>query len=151
MRIPTTDAARTLVLAMGLLYGCDDGIDCADCDDDTEAPAAPELQLSETELDFGEIELGETYSESLGVGNQGEADLVLSDISVTEPFAARYDDGLTVAGNASAMLFVDLVPTGPGPIQGTLSFTWNDPAAGSEGALVEIPMSATVPDDTGLD
>ncbi len=151
MRSTVTAAARALALACLLPTACEDPIDCPDCGDDTEAPASPELQLSATELDFGEIPLGETTRASLGVGNPGGSDLVLVDIAATAPFAARYDDGITVGANNSAMLYVEITPAGADSYSGTLSFTWNDPQAGGEGTVVEIPLSAEVPEDTGLD
>ncbi len=152
MRTHRTDAARALALASLLLSGCfDDGIECADCIDDTEAPGAPELALSQASLAFGDLQLGQTTRESLGIGNQGSAELALASITVTEPFVARYDDGMTVGANSSSMLYVEFTPVQAGELTGTLSFTWNDPAAGQDGSLVEIPISASVLEDTGLD
>jgi len=151
MRTHTTAAARALSFATLLLSGCfDDKIDCADCEDDTEAPGAPALDLGETSIDFGEVRIGETLRESLGVGNTGTALLELSDIAVTEPFIARYDDGISVGTNSSAMLTIELTPTTAAELSGTLSFTWNDPDA-SDGGMVEVVLSASVLEDTGLD
>jgi len=150
MRTHTTAAARALALATLLLSGCFDPIDCADCEDDTEAPGAPALDLGETTIDFGEVRIGETARESLGVGNAGTALLELSDIAVTEPFIARYDGGISVDANSSAMLTIELTATAAADLTGTLSFTWNDPDVG-DGSLVEIDLSASVPEDTGLD
>ncbi len=142
-----------LVLAALTILGSsacfDDGIDCADCGDDTEAPSPPVLELSTEVLDFGEIELGETSQRSLGVGNQGGSDLVLSGISATEPFVARYDEDITVAPSSSALLYVEITPTSADDFTGTLSFAWNDPDATGGETRVEIPTSASVTSDTG--
>ena len=76
---------------------------------------------------------------------------MLCSITTSDPFVARYEDGITVAANSSAMLWVELTPTQSGQIEGTLSFEWNDPEAGEAGATVEIPLTAVVLEDTGLD
>ncbi len=151
MNTPRTDAARALALALLLIGGCDDGPECATCVDDTEAPGAASLELSQDAIDFGELTLGETAREALPVGNPGSAELVLSEITVTEPFVARYDDGMTVGPNASAMLYVEITPAESDSWAGTLSFEWNDPDAEDDSTLVEIPVTASVPADTGID
>ena len=150
MRTRVTAMPKALAFASLLLMACEDPIDCPGCEEDTEAPAAPLLQLSDTELDFGEVPMGETTRESLGIGNPGGSDLVLSDISASAPFVARYDDGITVAANNSAMLYVEITPSEADSHSGTLSFTWNDPDA-ADGTTVEVPLSALVPEDTGID
>ena len=137
------------LLALGLTGCFQDPIDCADCDTDTPAPTPPVLELSADAIDFGQVELGETSQESLGVGNQGGSDLVLTGITATDPFVARYDADVTVAPSSSALLYVEVTPAEAGELDGTLSFSWNDPAAGEEGTTVEIPLTASVPADTG--
>jgi hypothetical protein len=146
-----TASAKALACASLLMSACEDPIDCPDCGDDTEAPLAPALELSDSELDFGEIPLAETTRMSLGIGNPGGSDLVLSDIGASDPFVARYDDSITVAANNSAMLYVEITPTAADSYSGTLAFTWNDPDAGAEGTTVQLTLSASVLEDTGLD
>lgn len=137
------------LLALGLAGCFEEPIDCGDCNDDTEAPPPPELELSVDALDFGDLLVGEDYQESLGVGNQGGSDLVITGIAASAPFVA-HDTEVTVATSSSVLLYVQITPTEPAELSGTLSFRWNDPQADAEGTLVEIPITASVPEpDTG--
>jgi len=150
MRTHRIDTARASALALLLLSACDDPIDCPECTDDTDPPGAAALDLSETTIDFGEVLLGETARENFPVANSGTATLELWEVTVTEPFIARYDDGLTVTANSSAMLTIELTHSTLEDLSGDLSFRWNDPDAGDDGTLVEIPLSASIYEDTGF-
>ena len=78
------------------------------------------------DVDFGTVALGGTKQATLGVMNEGEADLELMITSLPEGVIAESDSMVLGSGQADALL---LTFTGnmPGPFEEDLVFTTNDP------------------------
>ena len=116
----------------------------------------PILSIGVSLIDFGDVTYGQSYSEQLHVENVGGDDLMLTQITSTDPFSVNYDSGVTVTPGGSTTLVVRYQPTEYAQHDGVFSFYWNeeseeegDTAAGS--TLFELPLYGAVISDVDGD
>ena len=64
----------------------------------------PQIQLSKTELLFGDVVVGSRDSVSLDISNPGNGDLVISNIVIGDQMFSVSNQSFTVAANASHTL-----------------------------------------------
>ena len=102
----------------------------------------PQLGLSATEHDFGQVTVDETASFTLTVGNSGSGVLEIGDIGQpAAPFAIT-DDGCAntnLAAGEECAIEVSFTPASTGAQQSSLSIASNDP----EAARVVVKLSGT--------
>ncbi|TVQ34336.1 MAG: choice-of-anchor D domain-containing protein [Wenzhouxiangella sp.] len=80
-------------------------------------------------LDFGEVVVGSTNSQTLSLENTGNLALVLEQIAVSDARFSVSVDVLEITPASSASLTVSYAPDAPGADAAELSFTSNDPTA----------------------
>ncbi len=95
------------------------------------APPAPTpaLAITPSELDFGQVRVGQTRDLTITLRNSGNATLAISDATLPGTFftlAPR--PPLTIAANEQRDLTVRFAPTAAGGQSTTLTLTTNDPA-----------------------
>jgi hypothetical protein len=77
---------RAMPLLTLFLLACGSGIDAPPRKTDTGDASDAQLVVGVEALDFGAIVRGELYQQSLSLSNPGETDLVISSLTVPEPF-----------------------------------------------------------------
>ncbi|MBL7032795.1 MAG: choice-of-anchor D domain-containing protein [Candidatus Delongbacteria bacterium] len=88
----------------------------------------PDIDLSATVHDFGQLAVGEVLNWELTVYNLGDADLDVTDLSSDEPaFTAAFATREIIIPGGSAQLTVSFAPTEVVLYAGTLSISSNDP------------------------
>ncbi|MSS72293.1 MAG: choice-of-anchor D domain-containing protein [Candidatus Latescibacteria bacterium] len=88
---------------------------------------APRTRLSATTLDFGEVGMEKASRLPVILFNDGDADLVVSQVVSEHPMFAVSDGALTVPPGASAMLTVTYSPYWLVPVTGRILLKTNDP------------------------
>jgi len=96
----------------------------------------PQISVSPTALDFGDVSLEDHASLELIVSNSGPVPLIVSDVWSPHPYFSPAVPSLTVAPGTSEPLEVVFTPSVEGPIAGTLVLTSNDIAQ----PVVTVPM-----------
>lgn len=102
-------------------------------------PPAPEVALGLASLSFGSQAVATTsIPQTVSVINIGNADLAVSELTVSGDFAQTNTCGSGVAAGATCTITVTFTPTATGPRSGAVTIT--DNAAGSPR---EIPLSGS--------
>ncbi len=117
---------------------------------------APDVTVSETLVDFGEVFTGSIVTHTITVFNKGADQLVVSDISSSHPDYTVDVASFSLAPAESRDVIVTFAPTSIGPIPGMLTITSNDPDEGMVGVelrgdCVEPPIISVTPDSLADD
>ncbi|MDP6932343.1 MAG: MopE-related protein, partial [Myxococcota bacterium] len=119
-----------LPLAIAFSAGCAGGgpINPDDKTDDTaEETGAANLVLSTSEIDFGEVTLGSTLTEVIALQNNGLSNLVISAVTVDDPFGTTFGTQLQLAAGSTTSLTVKYTPDDYEADAAELLFSSNDP------------------------
>ena len=88
---------------------------------------SPSIAVSPDALDFGEVAMGQRGVLQLTISNEGNADLVVSDVAIDgDYFYSDFEDEITVEADGSYNLVVTFAPEETGNLSGTLTITSND-------------------------
>lgn len=98
---------------------------------------APDLAVNPAALDFGTPFSGATVVRTLTVSNPGTDDLVISDITSTDPTVTVDATSFTLVARAARNLAVTWHPTSPMTLAGALQIASNDP----DSPLKEVPLA----------
>ena len=94
------------------------------------AGGAPHITVDDT-LEFGEINVGMRRNRNLTIGNDGNAGLTVSDITVDgDYFRVSFEEEFTIEPQGSHDVSVIFEPGAAGDFRATLTLTSNDPDAG---------------------
>jgi hypothetical protein len=110
----------------------------------------PDIDTVPTAYSYGDLSIGSTASHTFAIRNVGNADLQVTDTSLTGGQATQFaitqgDAPFTVAPGATHSLNVQFAPTSGGPKTTTLRLTSDDPDEG----VVDVTLSGngiTLPD-----
>ncbi|MCZ6633963.1 MAG: SUMF1/EgtB/PvdO family nonheme iron enzyme [bacterium] len=102
-------------------------------------PPAPEIDLSATSLDFGNVDTGQSSNLVLTVSNTGNALLTVSEIASSDGQFTVSGSAFTIGGGASEVVTVTFTPGAAGGHSGTLTIGSDD---SNEGSL-EVSLSGT--------
>lgn len=86
----------------------------------------PDVQSDQTEIDFGEVTLGETLERTFTLRNTGEGPGRIISTEGEVPFGFSSRSGPLPVASRSTMV-VTFSPVTPGPVEGTVVVTTNDP------------------------
>ncbi|MCI0452828.1 MAG: S8 family serine peptidase, partial [Candidatus Latescibacteria bacterium] len=111
---------------------------------------APDIAISEAQLDFGAAFAGTTTHDTLFVSNTGTDYLVVSAITPSRPEYSVDAAGFIVGPGTRKLIIVSFAPTTAGSLPATLSFASNDPDQGLlqvslAGEAREAPSFAVAP------
>ncbi len=110
---------------------------------------APDIALSVTELNFGQVMIGYPKLLQMTVLNMGTDNLVLSGASLSIPdYQVNLEPGTTLAPLTQLLLDVRFSPSNPGGAPATLTFNSNDPDSPS--AVVNLLGEGIVPPVAGV-
>lgn len=103
---------------------------------------APTITVEPGQCDFGEVGVGQTGTCSLSIGNAGNMELSVNDVSFSADTAAVFTPGVFVVPafigpGTGKSITITGVPTSAALFQGTLIIASNDPAR----PTVEVPLS----------
>ncbi|HEX8385191.1 MAG TPA: choice-of-anchor D domain-containing protein, partial [Rubricoccaceae bacterium] len=107
--------------------------------------SAPDVAVSATAIDFGDVYVGGAGTDTLVVTNAGSAPLTLASVTTGgPPFSAVLDGPPVLAPGATRRVAVTFAPTStePGPTTGALTLASDDP---DEPALTVALSGAAVP------
>jgi hypothetical protein len=89
---------------------------------------APNIKLSATELNFGRVPLESNAEQSFQISNEGNRDLVVSNLNFTDTqFSTSDEKSFTIVANSSRNLTVKFTPTSKGTYAKKLEISSNDP------------------------
>ena len=98
----------------------------------------PKIVVSPDPIDFGDVIVGRQYEITLEIGNEGEADLNVMNIThdlggalKIEP-SPPYDPPITVTPSETTTVTLTFITSAEGSINGTLSIESNDPTSPTE-------------------
>ncbi len=119
-----------------------------------EVEEAPAIE-TEFNGNFGAVAVGESLDRTLTIANAGDADLVVSDISVEgDYFTVNFEEEATIEPDARQEFTVTFAPEEAGVYEGELSVTSNDPEnevllfdLNGIGGEQELPNIAVEPDN----
>jgi hypothetical protein len=98
----------------------------------------PEIVLSDEELDFGHVDVGESAELTLTISNEGHDDLTLTDITIENRyFSNNFENEISIKSTESIEFTVTFAPEWHGMQIDALSIFSNDPNAG----LISISVS----------
>ena len=90
-------------------------------------PAEPVIYLVRDFINFRKVKAGKTRTKNLTIKNKGNADLLISEVSVDNPvFTTNWAGQIIVKPKKTYRLKVSFTPTGPGLFAGELTITSND-------------------------
>ena len=119
-------------------------------------PAAPQLALVQTSLDFGDVQLGSSRSLNLTLFNIGRAPLNVSGVMAMPPFTPTFAGPVVISPGGLLTVPVTFAPSDVGPATANLTVQSNDPvqpvqiiSLRGEGTLKVLNLRAT-PTDTGI-
>jgi hypothetical protein len=115
---------------------------------DPESTDIPSIEVSPTEISFGEVAIGESISETVQIKSIGDISLNVSNISLTDGFNFTLTDAtpsLIPSGESSSFI-VTWESEGYGDTD-SISILSNDPSRPE----VIIPISGNPPEDTGVE
>lgn len=140
-----------LLLPVLLALACGDYIQNQPVVDDSDGESGPpSIAITQDEVDFGEVSLGESAAEQFTVENSGGSTLTISAIAASSPFSTNYSTAIQVSPGTSQTLMVRYQPSDYATHEGTLSITSNDP----DQPTVQVPLVGSVitdEDDDGWD
>ncbi len=91
----------------------------------------PEIVVSDEELDFGEVDVGESEELTLTISNEGHADLIISDISVEGSyFSYDFEGEFVIEANQNRDGIISFAPRRAGVQEGSLIIISDDPNNG---------------------
>lgn len=102
----------------------------------------PEIRLGRESVDFGEVVLGLTASETVSITNVGGAILGINGIALEGADAGAFmqtNDCTTLAAGASCTVELTYFPSGEGPQSASLTVQSDDP----EHPVMTVPVSGT--------
>ena len=109
----------------------------------------PTIAVSPSSLDFGEVLINSTASQSVSVRNSGRADLRITGISLSVQSAFSHTSNCpgTLIPGAACSIDVSFSPAAASPYSATLTITSNDPATPTasvslSGAGKTVPVTA---------
>jgi len=97
------------------------------------------IDVTPAQLDFGDVDIGQSGDLLLTIENTGALPLEVSSISGDLPEFAASATSLTVAPLSSESIVVTFTPSTTGPLAATLSIESNDPVS----PLIEVPLSGS--------
>ncbi|MDP8238268.1 MAG: FG-GAP-like repeat-containing protein [Candidatus Hatepunaea meridiana] len=90
--------------------------------------AVPVITVEPDEIDFGSVLIGGRRSQTLTIGNEGEVDLTVSDITIEgQYYRVSFGEEFTVEPDAEHEVYVVFAPESEGEFNGTLTIVSNDP------------------------
>jgi len=90
-------------------------------------PAQPVLYLAKDYMNFGKVKVGKMKTKKFSIKNKGNADLVISEVSVMNPlFTTDWAGQVVINPKKLYKLKVTFTPTSIGPITGILTILSND-------------------------
>lgn len=109
----------------------------------------PGMELSETELDFGDVAFSTTKTKMISVKNVGYSPLYFSIAAITEPFSSKsLLQDLAVAPGGTAILNIDFAPAEMKDYEGQLIISSN---AASGAVKVPLRGKGVPKNDGGID
>jgi hypothetical protein len=104
-----------------------------------EAAAGPSVSLNVSSVNFGTVETGKSATEAVRVTNNGNADLIISEVTFKtgEMFSVEGSFPITIEAGASQNMLVNFEPTKDGEFTDEMMCTTNDP----DNATVTVPLS----------
>ncbi|MCB1880522.1 MAG: choice-of-anchor D domain-containing protein [Gammaproteobacteria bacterium] len=115
----------------------------------TAGKSSPKIQLTDTALDYGNVAVGFGKIKAFGIGNAGEQELVISDLSFGSSAYQVQESSLlpiTLQSGQSAQITVEFAPPAEGEYPDTLVITSNAPLTpAAEVALNGAGRAAVVP------
>jgi hypothetical protein len=90
-------------------------------------PGAPEIELSDGALDFGEVRVGQVGAAQLDIHNVGNAPLTVESVAVqNDAFATDFDGASEIAAGEFLRLNVTFTPDQTGEFAGRITITSDD-------------------------
>jgi hypothetical protein len=87
----------------------------------------PEILVSEEELDFGRVDIGESAEMTLTISNEGHSDLVVSDVVVDGLyFGCDFEDEVILQAHSNYEVIITFSPEWFGYLNGNLTILSND-------------------------
>ena len=86
----------------------------------------PEFNLQTTSINFGEIPIGSSPTQSVSISNDGNSDLVLSSYSLDAPFSTDQSFPLTISSGSSTFININVSTDSKQVVSKELTFTTND-------------------------
>lgn len=102
---------------------------------------APAIATSVSQLQFGTIQVNATSTKQLDISNTGDADLIVSGVSINPngDFSTTFSTPVTITPGNKVVLKVDFKPTTLGTKTGTLQIQSND----AQNPTINIPLNGT--------
>ncbi len=100
----------------------------------------PELTLSSTSLDFGQVQKSATSTQKVTIINDGSEDLQISGLSVTEGFTTTTPAEMILSPGDSSEVEISFEALTIGDFSGSLTFETNDPG----NPEVDVTLSSSV-------
>jgi hypothetical protein len=108
----------------------------------------PDIALSTTSTDFGDVLVGQTAQRSITVSNHGSIELAISDISVNAAadFAQTNDCPAVLPPSGACEITVTFAPSVEGQVTGTLTILSDDPDEPSSAVTLSGNGISQLPD-----
>jgi hypothetical protein len=94
-----------------------------------EEEPTPNIAFDPGALNFGGVFMGGNRDQILTISNNGDADLIVSDITTDIPFSVAFDGEFMLAPDANQEIAITFSPEDAGDFEGELTITSNDPDA----------------------
>src|SRR5262249_40085984 len=112
--------------------------------------SAPDIDVSASAVDFGQVFVGQVMTDSLTIANGGVEPLTVSSVEVVNAIFQAPTGGFTVPVAGKRTLMVTYAPPGSGTFDGSITFHNDDPNAGAltvplHGEAVEPPIVSVSP------
>lgn len=124
LNVDSGDAATVTLSGAGVTEG-------GGTDTDTGSGSAEgDIEAAKTSMDFGDVDLLDTYSVSMAVSNEGTADLLVDNATTSDAAFTVVGDFATsrvLAPGTSKTLQVEFTPTSAKTYSGTLTLSSDDP------------------------
>jgi len=94
----------------------------------SQAPVQPEIVVSDEALDFGSVGIGRSHELTLFIGNAGDDDLEIGDITIEGDFFNSDEDGnFVLEPDENEEITITFAPEEEGEFEGQLTINSNDP------------------------